>query len=66
MLNAARMRLQVYDENELSPVQELHPQSFELPIVMQAVNQVNPENQHPYPLRVGAPRFVLQDGSVAL
>ncbi|XP_056292769.1 uncharacterized protein LOC130207974 [Pseudoliparis swirei] len=61
-LDAARARLQVYDENEFYPDQRLSPHKYELPRFEQAIDQVNPVYQDPQPLRRDvAPRSVLQN-----
>ncbi|KAL4004275.1 signal-regulatory protein delta [Sarotherodon galilaeus] len=54
-LNAAKARLQVYDENELSPAQGNAPQSRDLHKVMQPLNQVKPEDQHSQPPKDAVP-----------
>ena len=62
-LNAARAKLQVYDENEISPEQGLKLQNSELPTVAQVINQVNPVYQHTPALQDVSQERVLQDDS---
>ncbi|KAL6466322.1 hypothetical protein MHYP_G00264550 [Metynnis hypsauchen] len=60
-LNAARARLQVYDEKEVLSVQGIVPQCSEPPTVVQENVMENPVDQHPQQLRDQIPKGVLQD-----
>lgn len=40
-LNAARARLQVYDENEVNSNQDFTPQNFDVPTAVRASYQIN-------------------------
>ncbi|KAL3970370.1 KRAB domain-containing zinc finger protein [Sarotherodon galilaeus] len=62
-LNAAKARLQVYDENELSPAQGNAPQSLDLHKIMQPLNQVKPADQHSQPPKDAVPTHVHQDST---
>ncbi|KAG1940147.1 hypothetical protein F2P79_016875 [Pimephales promelas] len=58
--NAAKAKLQVYNENEFYPTQDFVPQNFEA-TDMQIINQVTIADQHPPPNRDVTPRGELQD-----
>ncbi|XP_062413832.1 uncharacterized protein LOC134105270 [Pungitius pungitius] len=60
-LNAARARLQIYDEDTFQPEQELTSCRFELPMPEQAINQENPVNPQRQPLGEVAPSSILQN-----
>ncbi len=63
MLNAARARLQVYDENVFYPEHVMKPQKSELPTVKQESNQVSSVYQHMQTRRDGASEKMHQDDS---
>ncbi|XP_062421503.1 uncharacterized protein LOC134132867 [Pungitius pungitius] len=60
-LNAARARLQIYNEDTFQPEQELTSCRFELPMPEQAINQENPVNPQRQPLGEVAPSSILQN-----